>query len=134
MAKVELQIEFVNLRASGLSYEAIAQQLGVSKQTIVNWSKAMRSEIKNAQVIRTDALLKSFSLEHAARIERLCKMIKKLNDELDHRDFSELSTKDIIELASKLLTQLNTISKPLLFSEKTCISKPDFERIKEWEA
>lgn len=133
MRNTDLKFQFVELRATGLSYEAIAQQLGVSKQTIVSWSKEMRIEIKNAQTITADALLKSFSLQYEARIERLCNLIKKLNEELVMRDFSDLTTKEIIELTSKLFGQLDAVTKPLVFSEKTCVTKVDFETIKEWE-
>ena len=40
------QIEFITLRADGLSFDKIAKQLKISKATLIQWSKLFEDNIK----------------------------------------------------------------------------------------
>ena len=40
------QMEFVTLRADGLSFDKIAKQLKISKATLIQWSKLFEDNIK----------------------------------------------------------------------------------------
>lgn len=126
------QLKFIELRASGLSYEAIAKKLNTSKQTLINWSKELQADINNAKTIQRDNLLRNFSLEQDARLERLCKLINKLWEELEQREFSSISTLELLDKLPKLLMQLSLTTPKPVFKEKVDISKFDFEQIKEW--
>jgi len=37
--KHELKQRFIEMRAKDISYDKISKELGVSKQTLINWSK-----------------------------------------------------------------------------------------------
>ena len=50
MKDQKLKEEFLVLRVQGLSFEKIAGQLKVSKQTLINWSREFRYEISNIHV------------------------------------------------------------------------------------
>ena len=43
---------FIGLRAEGKSFSAIAQELKVSKPTLIHWSKLFENEIKDLQAFR----------------------------------------------------------------------------------
>ena len=45
--KLEVQNQFVELRAKGNSYDNIAKTLGVSKSTLLSWSKDLSMAIEN---------------------------------------------------------------------------------------
>lgn len=62
--KKEQKNEFLELRAGGMSYDKIAQKLGVSKQTLINWSKELEkrdlSEIPTLKLF--DLFMKYYKL------------------------------------------------------------------------
>ena len=43
------QNRFLTLRAEGKSYDAISQELKISKPTLIQWSKLFENEIKDLQ-------------------------------------------------------------------------------------
>lgn len=55
--KVEKQAKFIELRAKGNSYDNIVKQLGVSKNTLLKWSKELATEIEDAVIFEKDALM-----------------------------------------------------------------------------
>ena len=50
--KADLKERFIELRAAGLSYADAAEQLNVSKPTLIAWSKELSCQIANARNIR----------------------------------------------------------------------------------
>jgi transposase len=59
MAHEEQKTRFVELRAQGRSYAAIAKELGVSKGTLTAWSSELEAEIgkRDLSKVNTDKLL-----------------------------------------------------------------------------
>ena len=49
MKKESLKIKFVELRATGYTYEKICSQLKITKPTAVKWGKLFEKEIKDQQ-------------------------------------------------------------------------------------
>lgn len=47
MHDLDTQKQFVLLRSQGKSYDRIAAELNVSRQTLINWSRKFRFEIQN---------------------------------------------------------------------------------------
>ena len=41
MADLEKQKQFIHLRATGMSYQKISEEIGVSKRTLINWGKEL---------------------------------------------------------------------------------------------
>ena len=56
MKETETKRLFVELRAAGKCYKDIALELHVSKQTLINWSRDLQTEICNLQAIEMDSL------------------------------------------------------------------------------
>jgi transposase-like protein len=92
---------FIQLRATGQSFEKIAATLGVSKQTLISWSRVHRVELENAKAIARDAQLRRFELHELGRIELLGEMLKKLREEVMSRDLSSIDTPKLFELILK---------------------------------
>lgn len=91
MKPTEDKIRFIEMRAGGNSYAKIAQELGVAKQTAINWSKELKTEIANLRAIEMDALIRSNELHQAARLQLFGKVLNDLKRELDKRDLSSPS-------------------------------------------
>lgn len=47
MKSTDAKQKFVELRALGASYKAIAEELLVSKQTLINWSRELNDDLQN---------------------------------------------------------------------------------------
>lgn len=58
MKDQETKEKFVELRAKGLSFDRIAAELHVSKQSLINWAKELETEIGN---------MRKLSLKHFKR-------------------------------------------------------------------
>ena len=88
----QTQNRFIELRAQNWSYARIAKELGVSKQTLINWSKQYEIEISNLRAIELEELQEQYQLTKAARIQLLGLELKRLRDELAKRDLSTMPT------------------------------------------
>src|SRR5215210_810929 len=71
MQEIEVQQRFVQLRAEGRSYQQIAQELGVCKRTVVNWSHKFQYEINNQRAIEMEALQEALLSTREARARAL---------------------------------------------------------------
>ena len=80
---------FVELRAQGLSFARIAEELKVSKQTLINWSKQFQTEISNLKSIELEALQEKYYLTKRARIELFGQKLQGVLDELAKRSLSD---------------------------------------------
>jgi len=70
--------KFIELRAEDWSFEKIAKEIKVSKQTLINWSKELKYEIANLKAIKIDALREKYFLTEKAKIEVLGERLKRL--------------------------------------------------------
>jgi len=66
--KVAQKESFVELRAEGLSYSAIAEKLSVSKPTLIAWGKELESQVHNARTLRMDQLFEKFAVAKSKRV------------------------------------------------------------------
>lgn len=92
---------FIELRAEGHSYDSIAHTLGVSRQTLQNWSKDLRVEIENAKAFRLDAVKAKYKMLQVHRVEEFSLVLRKIRQELSRRDLSEVPTDRLLELFLK---------------------------------
>jgi len=101
MKDQETKERFIELRAKGLSFEKIARQLKVSKQTLINWSKELSTIISNLRAIELEALQEKDYLTKSARIELFGERLEAIKTELDRRDLSEIPTAKLFEFLEK---------------------------------
>lgn len=82
MADTETKQRFIELRAKGTSYEKIASELSVSKQTLINWAKDLELEISNYKAIEMDNLYEQYYISKQKRNEMLGKNLESLKSKL----------------------------------------------------
>lgn len=120
--KVAQKERFVELRAEGFSYADIAEKLGVSKPTLISWSKELSVDIANARAIRMDALFERFRISTEKRVEAFGKHLEAILAELDKRDLSKLSTTTLFHLALKYGSALKAeYAPPVLRGERSVL-------------
>lgn len=114
--KLEVQNQFVELRAKGNSYDKIAKTLGVSKSTLLSWSKDLSLEINNERNVAMDAIYEKHKLAKQHQMEMLGIQLGKVREELERRDLSEVSTDKLVAMQLKLLDAINTSGVNVAFT------------------
>ena len=102
MKSTEQKQEFIRLRACGRSYQAIAEQIGVSKPTLLKWAVELGNEIKQAQGLEFQSLLESYEMSKRIRLETLLKLHQRIQAEIDKRELADIPTCKLIDLAGNL--------------------------------
>lgn len=115
MKDQETKTRFVELRAEGWSFDRIAQELKVSKQTLISWSKDLEMEIANLRAIELETLQERFYMTKAQRIELFGGKLQAIKDELDKRDLSELPTDKLFDLFIKYSNVLKNEATATVF-------------------
>ena len=80
MGNSEKKNKFVELRAKGMSFENIAKELGICKQTCINWSKDLEFQVNNLKAIEMEALQEKYDFR--GQFSSLCpRKMSSLNSE-----------------------------------------------------
>lgn len=98
MKSISEKQKFIELRAQGLSFDKIAQELGISKPTLLKWSQDYGREIANLVYFQFETILTQFRLEKTARVKSMATLLSKALDELESRSFKELSGKELLSI------------------------------------
>lgn len=109
MESLGVKYQFVELRARGLSFQKISLELGVSKKTLLNWSKELTLEVKNARQLIKDQYLERIMEKEAERAETLLSAYGKALKAFDEIDYSKSSIKDILALLSYLENKIGEL-------------------------
>ena len=136
----DIKEKFLELRASGLSYDKIAKELNVSKQTLISWSKDYKYDLSNLKAIELDRLQQEYYISKMERIKLFGERLKLINKELNKRNFENLTTEKLLEYQMKFLHMLKEDENEIIFKKETRCNLIDeatmFEKQIEdqWEA
>jgi hypothetical protein len=105
---IEQKEKFIQLRAKGFSYDRIAEELEVSKNTLLKWNGEFLEEIAEAEFHEFDNLLNQYEVHRKKRFEKNCKLLNAVYAELEKRadNLQKLSTQDLAKLAENLESKL----------------------------
>ena len=102
----ETKEEFIELRAKGYSLAKIAQDISVSKRTLIDWSKELEEEIANRKAVELEALYEKHYMLKEHRIELFGGLLSKLKDELSTRDLYTVPTDKLVDMLMKCSNHL----------------------------
>jgi hypothetical protein len=108
---------FIELRAQGYSYECIAKELNISKQTAINWSKELEIELHNAKTLALNTLLEKLKLSHWHRVSAFGEQLLKIREELSKRSLADIPTVKLFELFIQMQREAKEFSAPLELKE-----------------
>ncbi|HRP01651.1 MAG TPA: helix-turn-helix domain-containing protein [Candidatus Kapabacteria bacterium] len=111
MIENEVKLEFVKLRASGLSYEKISQELKISKSTLIKWSKELSKEIANLKFFEMENLIRLHQLSFQEKATALLSKIKDVYSEIEVRPLQEMTVKELIEFHTFLRNEVAGVFK-----------------------
>lgn len=118
MVSNEVKERFVELRAKGISYSSIADQLGVSKQSLITWSQELKNEIANLGAIERDAIYEKYRQDKISRIKMFGDELERVRLEFQKRDLSTIPTDKLFTLLLQLQTSLDGEVSPIRFFGK----------------
>lgn len=118
----------IEMRAQGVSYDKIAQELNKSKQTLINWSNDLKEEIANRRALELEALYEKFYLLKEKRISLFGTILGRIKTELDNRDLEKIPTHKLFELFIKYYDLLKREFIELNFKDSKEIQEEKTER------
>jgi transcriptional regulator with XRE-family HTH domain len=120
---LEVRRRFIALRAQDISLAKIAKELGVSRQTLANWERDHEEEIWRAHTLELDALAEEYSMRRLGRIELIGTSLRRVKEELERRDLSDVPTVKLFEWELKLIDELKKV-----FTGTAIMSEDDVAR------
>lgn len=128
--------QFLDLRAKGFSYDKIAKSIGVSKPTLIEWSKELENELFNLKSIERERLQEMFLVSKKSRVKLLSRQLRRLLSESDSRDLSSISTSKLLQLILKYTIELKSEEEPIRFRKSEIVTPLDSlgvqSRLGEW--
>jgi len=103
--------KFLELRSKGETYERIAKDLGVSKQTLINWSKEkeIQEAIEVSRIIQYQSILKRFEASKKQKLEFYSELSQKVRKELKNLNFDNVKPEKLLEISLKCDKKLNEL-------------------------
>lgn len=100
----------MELRAQGLPLVKIADEIKVSKTTLINWSNEFREEIDNLRAVELEATYDKYDLSVRKKVEFFGDVLSRIQRELETRDLSSIPTEKLFAtLSSQPLTMPHNV-------------------------
>jgi chemotaxis regulatin CheY-phosphate phosphatase CheZ len=125
------QKKFLQLRASGLSFDKIAVELKISKPTLIQWGRLFNDEINDMKFQSLATLKEEYQYTVKAKYEQLLKHLKKIDDAIENFDFTGATLKDLATVRNDIIGQLDKIEKQTSFIKTGLTSMCEFTGKKE---
>ncbi|MCF7954710.1 MAG: hypothetical protein K9M75_02800 [Phycisphaerae bacterium] len=122
---IEKRGQFVGLRAKGMSYAKISEEIGVSKTSLIIWSKELKLEIKNEQAMELERLREKYLLGREHRIRVNGTQLSQITGELLRRNLNEVPTQTLFDMQRKLIKEVRDDTEEIVFSEKRGLADHD---------
>jgi len=119
MTDQETIARFIFLRSQGWSFNRITVELGVSKPTLIKWSRQHQFEIQNLRATETEALAERIFGQRHQRWEALARQLKQIEEEIAKRDLEEIPASRLHGIAAQLRAEINREVDAPKFSETT---------------
>ena len=110
MKTIEEKQRFIQLRAQGLSFDRIAEEMEVSKNTLLSWSGELFREVQQAQFHEQENLLNQYAVMRRNRFETYSRLLAEALQELSLRaeqnKLSKMDTDKLLNLALRIEERL----------------------------
>ena len=103
---IEQQARVIELRGKGMSFQKIAEEIGVSKPTLIKWNGELLEQVKEAQYMEFENLVEQYGLFRKRRFEIYCKALNSALKEFEERaekgELKEVPTDKLLNLLEQL--------------------------------
>lgn len=111
---------FIQLRARGLSFDKISEELKVSKPVLLKWSGELAEEVKEAHFYELENIVQKYSIMKRERFEAFSVVLNSALQELKKRaeesNWKEVPTEKLFALAENLERRIEQDTKRELLS------------------
>lgn len=98
--------EFIQLRAEGKSYAAIAGALHISKSTCTAWDKELAGAIAELKQAQLEELYNAYYVTREARIKALGETLQRINAAIEEADLRDIPPEKLLDLKLKYAAAL----------------------------
>jgi transposase-like protein len=103
--------QFITLRTAGASYSEIAREIGVSKQTAIEWGKTHKAAIDEAKQEAIEDALKEGKHTPLERLSRVIDLHTKIIDKVIERLKSENDNiRDLMQARELVKNEINALA------------------------
>lgn len=107
---IEQQARFIELRGKGMSFQKIAEEIGVSKPTLIKWNGELLEQVKEAQYMEFEGLVEHYGLFRKERFEIYCKALNSALKEFQERaetgELKKVPTDKLLNIVEQLEKRL----------------------------
>jgi chemotaxis regulatin CheY-phosphate phosphatase CheZ len=125
------QKKFLQLRASGLSFDKIAVELKTSKPTLIQWGRLFKDELNDMKFQSLATLKEEYQYTTRAKYEQLLKHLQKIDEAIENFDFTGATLKDLAMVRNDIIGQLERIERQTSFIQTGLTSTCEFTGKKE---
>jgi transposase-like protein len=97
------KMAFVMQRAQGKSFDKIAQDLGVTKQTLITWQSELNDQIKEQTFYELQTITEAYAVTRKQRFDANAKLLGAVMAEMTRRadadQLAEIPTDKLVNLA-----------------------------------
>ena len=108
----------MELRAQGLPLAKIADEINVSKPTLINWDKEFKEEIDNLRAMELEALYDKYDLSTRKKVEFFGDVLSRIQRELETRDLSSVSTEKLFAMYAHFYREAQRTLPAITFSDE----------------
>jgi hypothetical protein len=116
--RLDQQDRFIELRAKGVPYDQIVKDIGVSKPTLIKWGREMELEISNRKALELEVIQEKYYVSKVKRIELFGEELKRINEEITKREYSEMALKELLDMKVKIIASLKQEETEIYLSEQ----------------
>lgn len=96
-----------------MSFASISRELGVSKSTLIEWSREMSEEVANMRAIHEEALREQYRVAKEHQLKTLSMRYAAVEEELEKRGVSDMPTEKLYGVLFKLIDAMRAEDRPL---------------------
>jgi transcriptional regulator with XRE-family HTH domain len=108
----------MELRAQGLPLAKIADELKVSKTTLINWNHEFKEEIDNLRAVELEAMNDKYDLSTRKKVEFFGDLLTRIQRELETRDLSSVSTEKLFAMYAHFYREAQTALPKITFRDQ----------------
>ena len=106
VGSIEKQARFIELRGKGMSFQKIAEEIEVSKPTLIKWNGELLEQVKEAQYMELENLVEQYGLFRKKRFEVYCKALnsalKEFQERAEQGELKNVPTDKLLNLVEQL--------------------------------
>jgi hypothetical protein len=123
---VETKNKFIEMRAEGRTFAQIAEDLNISYNTAVNWSRELSDNISAAKAFKKEELIEKYRMTKEKKLDMYGERLLAIQDELAKRDLSDIPTNKLFDMMVKCSKAFEAEAGSIEF-----LTDEDIEQLKE---